>query len=154
MIYKLAERCWKNPMIRTIYIWNKKLKASKSMNKKQVIRLNESQLKRIVKESVKRALNENQYKDYSQYFDMFDQAYETIRKVYKDLSKHISYQEACELCNSNEELPYLVGHAMMSLRDCYNNLGSVTIEIQEPINQASEPEDWYERNEHGDFDEY
>lgn len=43
------------------------------MNKKQVIKINENQLKQIVMESVKRVLNESQYSDLSQ--DDWDNLY-------------------------------------------------------------------------------
>lgn len=73
---------------------NQETNENKIMNKKQVIRLNERQLRQIVTESVKRVLKENEYSDNespfyvaadvnSDFFDTYQEAYEYAMKLAK-----------------------------------------------------------------------
>ena len=133
---------------------------------KQRIKLTESDLHRIVKESVRRALNENN-KYYltpqeliEKYYNNFSEAYKLIAKADKliramniyEIESIISKIDAGEVDN---DMQYCLPGAIDAVHDAKSRLGTVVYEM-ENYNDSDdkEPEDWYERNEHGDFDEY
>ena len=130
------------------------------MNKK-LIKLTESDLHRIVKESVNRILKEDDstpdiYNNRSMFASLM---YETMSKM-NDINEILFFTALNGRINefkilSNEEKDRLV-----QIADMANRLNSNMAYLSEMLESQSssqfehEPEDWYERNEHGDFDTY
>lgn len=136
------------------------------MNKNR-IRLTESQLHRVIKESVKRMLKEG---------CMTSNAGDTLRNCSREARSVLNgikneftkvYGMTSDAAHDGDSFH----DAISAFRDLMSKFTSHEYEIQihnayKPIidafidnNQAngedySEPEDWYERNEHGDFDNY
>lgn len=139
---------------------NKQYKTNTNMNKK-LIRLTESDLHRIVKESVNRVLKEddstpNIYNNRSMFAKLM---YQTMSKMH-DINETLFYNVLNGRINqfkilSNEEKDRLVEIAKMANK-LNGNIAylSEMLESQSSSQFEYEPEDWYERNEHGDFDTY
>ena len=139
---------------------NKQYKSNTNMNKK-LIRLTESDLHRIVKESVNRILKEddstpNIYNNRSMFAKLM---YQTMSKMH-DINETLFYNVLNGRINqfkilSNEEKDRLVQIADMANKlDGNMAYLSEMLESQSSPQFEDEPEDWYERNEHGDFDTY
>ena len=132
---------------------------------KQKIRLTENELKQIVAESVKNILKENNNFTYvmdnckhdlnsviSKFGDKIRNLYEllTDAKSYND--KEL-YRQARKLYNTiisydlKYSLPFEIWNALNPIVTDYINSHKNSLN-----NDFDEPEDWYERNEHGDFD--
>ena len=122
------------------------------MNKK-LIRLTESDLHRIVKESVKKVIKEENEpsKDYTQYYELFEGLYKTVFSAYQKLKATFDFRELEAMQYSGKELPTIIAGAVESMRESSSRLKNVIQEIEEPSDSYNEPEDWFERNEHGDF---
>ena len=134
---------------------------------KRRIRLTEGDLHRIVKESVKRALNENNQYDLTveqlidKYYKNFEEAYKLLDKANKLLNGSINVREIESIISKrnagevNNDVQYCLPEAVRYVSDARSYVGSV-VDAMDNYNERDyeEPEDWYERNEHGDFDEY
>ena len=131
-------------------------------NNKRTIRLTESDLHRVIRESVKRILKEgnnsaqNIYNNRSVFAKLIDQ---TLSKIH-DINDTLFYSVSNGGINqfsilSNEEKERLV-----KIAETTNKLaGDIAyllemLESQPNSQFEQEPEDWHERNEHGDFDTY
>lgn len=128
---------------------------------KRLIRLTEQDIHRIVKESVKKILKEddsapNIYNNRSMFTKLMHQVMSKMQGIndtffYNVLNGRINQFSIL----SNEEKNKLVEIAEMA-----NKLNgdiaylSEMLEGQSSLQFEHEPEDWYERNEHGDFDTY
>ena len=134
---------------------------------KRTVKLNESELRRMISESVRRVLNENNQYDLTpqelidKYYKNFEEAYKLLDKANKLLNGSINVREI-ESINSkidagevNNDIEYCLPEAVRSVSDARSYVGSV-YSAMDNYNERDykEPEDWYERNEHGDFDEY
>lgn len=133
---------------------------------KQTIRLRENELRRMIAESVRRVLNENNQYDLSpqeiieKYYNNFSEAYKLIDKANKlisavnvyEIESIISKIDAGEVDN---DVQYCLPGAIDAVHDARSHVGSV-VSAMENYNERDyeEPESWYERNERGDFDEY
>lgn len=139
---------------------NQELNTEQYMNKK-LIRLTEQDLHKIVKESVNRILKEddstpNIYNNRSMFAKLM---YQTMSKMH-DINETLFYNVLNGRINqfkilSNEEKDRLVEIAEMANK-LNGNIAylSEMLESQSSSQFEHEPEDWYERNEHGDFDTY
>ena len=128
---------------------------------KKLIRLTESDLHRIVEKSVNRILKEddstpNIYNNRSMFAKFM---YQTMSKMH-DINEALFYDVLNGRINqfkilSNEEKDRLVEIAEMANK-LNGNIAylSEMLESQSSSQFEHEPEDWYERNEHGDFDTY
>lgn len=129
---------------------------------KKTIRLTESDLHNVIRESVKRILKEgnnsaqNIYNNRSVFAKLIDQ---TLSKIH-DINDTLFYSVSNGGINqfsilSNEEKERLV-----KIAETTNKLaGDIAyllemLESQPNSQFEQEPEDWHERNEHGDFDTY
>ena len=134
---------------------------------KRTIRLRESELRQMIAESVKRVLNEDNQYDLTveqlidKYYKNFEEAYKLLDKANKLLNGSINVREI-ESINSridtgevDNDIEYCLPEAVRSVSDARSYVGTVYYGM-EHYNEGDyeEPEDWYERNEHGDFDEY
>lgn len=179
------------------------------MRKKNTIRLNESELKNIVKESVKKIVNETSYNANAAFNNALDKAEKDGRKdVRRQISDEWYFQmdglkEAVKhadklhsylnnLCKYNPRISKKYCQKLMSycyeIRTALDEDGPIADaiinqitnrwqrdrqwndkegfhwgkphkikDIGEPADdnqEDDEPEDWYERNEHGDFDRF
>lgn len=139
---------------------NKQYKTNTNMNKK-LIKLTESDLHRIVKETVNRILKEddstpNIFNNRSMFANFIYQTSSKMRGIKESLFYDVLNGGINQFkILSNEEKDELVKIAEMA-----NNLDrhmaylSEMFESQSSPQFEDEPEDWYERNEHGDFDTY
>lgn len=139
---------------------NQELNTEQYMNKK-LIRLTEQDLHKIVKESLNRILKEddstpNIYNNRSMFAKLM---YQTMSKMH-DINETLFYNVLNGRINqfkilSNEEKDRLVEIAEMANK-LNGNIAylSEMLESQSSSQFEHEPEDWYERNEHGDFDTY
>jgi hypothetical protein len=136
------------------------INCNRNMNKK-LIRLTEQDLHKIVKESINRILKEddstpNIYNNRSMFAKFM---YQTMSKMH-DINETLFYNVLNGRINqfkilSNEEKDRLVEIAEMANK-LNGNIAylSEMLESQSSSQFEHEPEDWYERNEHGDFDTY
>ena len=167
------------------------------MNKKQVIRINENQIKQIVMESVKRILKEQKQYNYiaqmfgKPYYYGYDDSRLALLKGKATDQDVINYFYGFEDGFCGSDMEYVREDAeSLSKKGIYPDLAKILMlaykihssygperereaidkwhEKAFPIfkrflNTLStngykqiddEPEDWYERNEHGDFDSY
>ena len=135
------------------------------MAKKQLVKLTEGDLHRIIKESVNKLLMENH-----PYNSVIDKCDNNLNSVVFDLKSQIKELYSTLIASFEENDKELVLKAMgiysrliekndysnkiwkaldplvHAYRDFYRN--------NDHENDFDEPEDWYERNEHGDFDTY
>lgn len=134
---------------------------------KRRIRLTEGDLHKIVKKSVDRVLNENSQYDLTveqlidKYYKNFEEAYNLLSKANKLLKGSINVREI-ESINSkidagevHNDVEYCLPNAVEAVYNARSYVGDVFYAMDN-YNERDyeEPEDWYERNEHGDFDEY
>lgn len=170
------------------------------MNKKQIIRINESQLRQIVTESVKRILKEGEEEaDYSYIANRFgkpyvygyDSARLAVLKGKATGQDIIDYfygfedgfcgsdmedvREDAETLNKRGFYPDLVKILMLAykiyssygpdrdteaINEWHKKVGPIFKRLLNSLSTNGykqiddEPENWYERNEHGDFDSY
>lgn len=128
---------------------------------KKRIRLTESDLHRIVKESMNRILKEddstpNIYNNRSMFAKFMSQISSKMHGINTTLFYHVLNGNIDEFnILSNEEKDRLVEIAKMANK-LTGNIAylSEMLESQSSSQFEHEPEDWYERNEHGDFDTY
>ena len=131
---------------------------------KKTIRITESDLNRIVRESVRRMVNEETWNGHEivsstedvieRYYDNVAQAADLLNKAAKLLNGSINVHDI-EWMKSNSQLNDIVSGLPLAIEatsDAYSRVGAVRVEMDE--GPQNEPEDWYERNEHGDFDTY
>jgi hypothetical protein len=125
---------------------------------KQTIRLTESDLHRIVKESVNKVINESVSSTVAdklrQCSSNVDRVLNTIKNDVIDLIDSIkdgkSFGVYSKVMNNfRYSYPQMINNCYEPIIDEY--VQSKTVVNKEDID---EPEDWYERNEHGDFDTY
>lgn len=121
----------------------------------------ESKLRRVIKESVKRILKEddstpNIYNNRSMFAKLIHQTMSKMHGINETLFYNVLNGRINQFkILSNEEKDRLVEIAEMA-----NKLnGNITylsemLESQSGSQFEHEPEDWHERNEHGDFDTY
>ncbi len=138
------------------------------MSKKQVIKLTESDLHNIIKESVNKILVENKHYDSVMYKcndnlksvvynlgNKIKNLYSSLVDSFHDNDREL-YSKAMNLYNElinydiKYQLPYDIWKALDPMVTDYTN----TNKEYNHKKDFDEPEDWYERNEHGDFDTY
>lgn len=134
---------------------------------KKTIRLNERELHRMISESVKRVLNEECITSHAG--DILNNCARNVRSVLNGIRNEFVkvYDMTRDAANDGDSFH----DAISAFRDLMSKFTHHEYEMQinnafKPIidtfmtnNQAngedySEPEDWYERNEHGDFDTF
>lgn len=134
------------------------------MRKKNPIRINESTLHKIIKESVKRVLKESALS--SNAADVLISCNHNVSAVLERMKNDFANVYSLLRDGDKEDLH----KAISAYRDIMNNF---TYEYQSQIHDAYEPiintfinsnsvndddsyepEDWYERNDHCDFDTY
>lgn len=151
------------------------------MNKNRM-RLTESQLHNVIKESVNRVLNENfgnigdaiytgaihnkkmKPKEADRYSYKKSREWLNIADRYMDYLRHIrDYIGECSYGNPRVSKEYVqkLYNAVWTLMDAFDpkkSMSLMTAYANKMYNHSgkedNEPEDWYERNEHGDFDNY
>ncbi len=128
-------------------------------NNKRTIRLTESDLHRVIKESVRRMVNEEYpYQVSTEYIistyrDRFEQARELMKQVVQ-LTK-VDVHELEAMNGGNDDIQYCMPSTVEAIKDAYGRLYSLVNEMEEyNEDPQNESEDWHERNEHGDFDTY
>lgn len=126
---------------------------------KRTIRLTESDLHRVIKESVRRMVNEEYpYQVSTEYIistyrDRFEQARELMKQVVQ-LTK-VDVHELEAMNGGNDDIQYCMPSTVEAIKDAYGRLYSLVNEMEEyNEDPQNESEDWHERNEHGDFDTY
>lgn len=145
------------------------------MKSKNVIRINESQLKQMISESVKKVLKEDNF--FNQWENSFNTGnHKEVMKTYNSLLKlkntlpllyftdRLSNDVATKLRTAADILDkYLTDDVMNSIVNFYKQNSQYKdkkpLDLSIPFakrhsNEFNEPEDWYERVEHGDFDNY
>ena len=138
---------------------------SKNMNRKNTIRLTESELKRIITESVKKVLNENYMTVYqSCNMDMktvLGDIKRQVHEIYSLLSDGYSDNDREKRRKAHKMFHSFINHDMIytypnEIASAYKPIIDYYFESNNNTSYGSEngyePEDWYERNEHGDFD--
>lgn len=159
-------------------------KQYKNMNKKNTIRLTESELKKVITESVKRVLKEDNF------FNQVDSSRQTgnakeVMEIYKfltDVKNKIHFlhwsknringdiqEKLSDAANTIQK--YLTDDVINAIinglraggKSVYGGDKKQPVDLTKPFKQRhpyhfddyeyDEPEDWYERVEHGDFDE-
>jgi hypothetical protein len=133
------------------------------MAKKQVIRLTESDLRKVIKESVNKLLMENHPFNSvidkcdnnlnSVVFDLKSQIkelYSTLIASFRENDKELTFKAMSIYNRLTHENNYSnkIWRAFSPLVEAYHDF----YRNNEHENDFDEPEDWYERNEHGDFD--
>ena len=135
------------------------------MVKKNTVRLTESELKNIITESVKKVLNENHMTVY-QYCQMnmktvLGDIKKQVREIYSLLSDGYSDNDREKRIKASDMLHSFINHDMIytypnEIANAYKPIIDYYFESNNNTSYGSEndyePEDWYERNEHGDFD--
>ena len=116
---------------------------------KKTIRLNKGDLHRMISESVKRVLNES----YTETIDLtqdFDEFTDTLSKAWNKLNhRFIHFSPDEKMDKQLNQIYRLLGQ----IYDLASSNKTTTIQCADG-DEYDEPEDWYERNEHGDFDTY
>lgn len=173
------------------------------MKNKQIIRINENQLRHIVAEATKRILNEGYFLDKERYDFGYSPQHDKEIKQLKQAGEYDVYSKCLGeemhdapgiindamrllglLVSDNEQsrvskqiqsaitilrknLPMIVNAVLNTMTECdRNNRGVLYPDLDRLISKREpgeystsydndrEPEDWFERNEHGDFDEF
>lgn len=111
------------------------------------IKLTESQLHQIIKKSVKKVLNEEKRtSDWSEYVQNIGHEIDNkLSKLSSLLYDNRSWNGAMELFDKIHKI-------QQEVRDTFYTNHVFTYDWKGE--ESKEPEDWYERNEHGDFDEF
>lgn len=126
------------------------------MNKK-TISLTESDLRRIVKESVNKVLNEGVGRIDSTAGDTLLQCSRNLSRVLDTIKNNvINIIEGSEGKGYTKLMNYFKYSCPQMIDDCYKPIIDEYIQSHGVKNSEDfdEPEDWHERNEHGDFDTY
>ena len=127
------------------------------MNKK-LIRLTEQDLHRIVKESVNRVINESVS---STAADKLRQCSRNLDRVLNTIKNDMiglidSIKDGTSFGVYSKVMNNFRYSYPQMINDCYEPIIDEYIQSKIVANKEDidEPEDWYERNEHGDFDTY
>lgn len=132
------------------------------MAKKQLIRLTEGDLRKIIKESVNKLLMENH--PFNSVIDKCDNNLNSVVFDLKSQIKELYSTLIAAFIENDKELTFKAMRIYNRLtQDDYSNKIWIALKPlveayrdfyrnNEHENDFDEPEDWYERNEHGDFD--
>lgn len=130
------------------------------MNKKQTIRLNESQLRRIVKESVKRVLKEEYGVDFEDTLrwvqkknpNMSPEEQERFAKNIIRKREHDKYRFRISMDIPNHDYRNLKDLSWNEAKQCYKKYGRY-IDMIEYQDKTHDPYEWREFNPSAFFDE-
>ena len=124
------------------------------MRKKNPIRINESTLHKIIKESVKRVLKESALS--SNAADVLISCNHNVSAVWESLLRDGDKEDLHKAISAYRDIMNNFTYEYQSqIHDAYEPIINTFINSNSVNDDDSyEPEDWYERNDHGDFDTY